>query len=555
MAQIKSFNRDTNIRSIGANSQSNQLSFPEIVTQVKNNGTVDTALRDLRQKTSSHTPASLNIATNRPVISKARAWAQVPVEYKCEEGVLLAVKNKDIVALERLLQSRNPITDINYRDSKTGDTAWGIARREDNHEMMRLLRPALDIAAQRPALKSNPQQGVQARSTHNAVRNPPDIWPPLQEPLQTAPAKVLEITEAPVTQDAPSHASDGTSPLFTAILAGQIETTRDLIAAGADTSMITSMLQDPKSTFVPEGYRGEDGLSKALADEKMDILAIACYMIGEQSKQSANTRPSEANATSRVSQIESKVAEPSLNSAEDEVKNSPYFHHSYHSSIEEHVLHEPGMYLFRMSSNGKDVTMTYRHKGNYINNHRLGFENGKIKIGSIYFDNIQELLDKALDGVEKRVGIRAPEVAYNALDVKYKFSNGIGLALADENMDALETIVLNRKDLKYLDDQCGGKTPLTFALERGNERLARLLISLDANVTVADSNGDIPLHIAARTGQLGMIELLRAHGAPCLKENREGKKPCDVAGSQAAKERLTPAVAIDEEIDDDSGAE
>jgi ankyrin repeat protein len=561
----------------------------------------------LRQLTENNTPTALfsaSLVKNRANIPGIEDKQKIPERYRGVDGLLLAVKENNLDVARCILTNADGLIDVNYRDPRTGDTAWGVARRQDNHEMMNLLKPALNTV--QPCIlpkASSPRASTVGCSGHDAGFAPDDAAQ-LKQPLPHTPI-ALEIPKAYVTEAKTSPAehpvrssepqgeetlpetyrgemggfaaiadgnaealgqclalkkfavnrpnpSTGMTPLITAVLAGKSDMVGILIAAGADAGEIDKALQDPAAQFVPIEYRGQGGRDKALQDGRIDVLAVACHFAKTRSNEGCETAPV---ATPIAREPAPSKVEATPSAIEQEVKSSTYFHRPYNASIEESLLPSPGMYLFRDSSSANCITLTYRDKNDAIRSMRLSFQEGKIKIGHASFDNIQDILNKALEGTKNQVGIKDPQHAYNALPVDYKFDNGILLALGEKDAEKVETIILNKKGFKFLDHQSGGKTALTFALETRNARLARLIIDCDANVTLADSNGDTPLHIAARTNQFDMIELLCHHGVSFLAENKLGQKPSDVAGSERARERVTLAAHNPEETDYLSGDE
>ena len=59
--------------------------------------------------------------------------------------------------------------------------------------------------------------------------------------------------------------------------------------------------------------------------------------------------------------------------------------------------------------------------------------------------------------------------------------------------------------------------------------LMDLLFSPGTNVNVLNSNGDSPLHVAARFGDLEVVETLKSLFADCKTKNNDGETPLDIA--------------------------
>ena len=67
-----------------------------------------------------------------------------------------------------------------------------------------------------------------------------------------------------------------------------------------------------------------------------------------------------------------------------------------------------------------------------------------------------------------------------------------------------------------------GETPLHVALEYRNEVVARLLIERGADASVADEDGETPLHVASRHGNEAVARLLIDRGADALVADEDG---------------------------------
>jgi len=69
-----------------------------------------------------------------------------------------------------------------------------------------------------------------------------------------------------------------------------------------------------------------------------------------------------------------------------------------------------------------------------------------------------------------------------------------------------------------------GMTPLNMACNRRNSAIAKMLISANAIVNLADATGNLPLHYIARSGDLRVATLLLNAGIlnPRLTDDMRG---------------------------------
>ena len=75
-------------------------------------------------------------------------------------------------------------------------------------------------------------------------------------------------------------------------------------------------------------------------------------------------------------------------------------------------------------------------------------------------------------------------------------------------------------------------------------QLAEILLLAGAQARAIDRDGNTPLHIAARSGSVGIANMLHHHGASSTTKNNAGDTPQDIAERQSA--RATPnTVGID----------
>ncbi|XP_061660146.1 receptor-interacting serine/threonine-protein kinase 4 isoform X2 [Syngnathoides biaculeatus] len=77
-----------------------------------------------------------------------------------------------------------------------------------------------------------------------------------------------------------------------------------------------------------------------------------------------------------------------------------------------------------------------------------------------------------------------------------------------------------------------GRTPLHLASQRGQYRVARILIELKADVHMKTSELNTPLHVAAETGHTSTSRLLIKHQADIDAENSQGFTPLHLAAQR-----------------------
>ena len=112
-------------------------------------------------------------------------------------------------------------------------------------------------------------------------------------------------------------------------------------------------------------------------------------------------------------------------------------------------------------------------------------------------------------------------------------------ALEDLNEDhvqvVLESADVNERGGPY------GSTPLGWAAQAGNTRLARLLIARSADPKIAAEKGSLPLHMAAWNGDfVEIVELLLEAGADPEAHNAHGQTALEVAKTLDHLERSSP---------------
>ena len=112
-----------------------------------------------------------------------------------------------------------------------------------------------------------------------------------------------------------------------------------------------------------------------------------------------------------------------------------------------------------------------------------------------------------------------PEAIY------YESSSGftpLTIACYNGNLEVATTLANQVRDINV--NSTSG-TPLMAAVFKNYVNIAKMLLDLDADVNIADSNGNSALHFAVRFAYLDLIKLLVSNGANInLKDNR-GSSP------------------------------
>ncbi|PIA25480.1 hypothetical protein AQUCO_11400034v1 [Aquilegia coerulea] len=83
------------------------------------------------------------------------------------------------------------------------------------------------------------------------------------------------------------------------------------------------------------------------------------------------------------------------------------------------------------------------------------------------------------------------------------------------------SISINLKDSE-------GRTPLHWAVDRGQLKVVELLVSKKADLNVTDDEGQTPLHYAAMCEREAIAEYLVNQGADTHLKDNDGKSPCDL---------------------------
>lgn len=122
-------------------------------------------------------------------------------------------------------------------------------------------------------------------------------------------------------------------------------------------------------------------------------------------------------------------------------------------------------------------------------------------------------------------------------------------AVANDNEAVVATLVASlRCDVNVQENaDCGGRSALMLAAERGNVALMRLLLEAGASVHAKDAFGRTALHAAARAGSDAGVVLLLSKGASGDAVDDRGLSPQALAAEygHALCASLLPVVAYD----------
>jgi ankyrin repeat protein len=76
--------------------------------------------------------------------------------------------------------------------------------------------------------------------------------------------------------------------------------------------------------------------------------------------------------------------------------------------------------------------------------------------------------------------------------------------------------------------------PIAMCVRRGDIEATRRLIDAGFNINLRTTNEDAPLHLAARAGNLKMVQLLTEKGALTEVKNKFQQTPRDLVSNDAA---------------------
>lgn len=493
---------------------------------------------------------------------------------------LKAVRERNVAALEILL--KNNTINVNYRDPETGDTAWGLALRAGDQEMISLLKPALATAslpitrrwsesksareigeaenhrstAISPVIPEAPSPLVKAAPPHEndtaRVGEKPDLngvnstfesdpWTSLPEKYRSATgvfdaiaagdqsALKLWLASNKFKIGAP-HPETGLTPLLHALTLGKHDMVDDLVSAGANPDGINlksdDAIQSLALSYVPQAYRSHEGMMKAAQEGKTDICV--------------NLHLSGILQNTAVSNYSYSPITPR------DVEGHKFFHTRYIDTKNQILLLHSGMYFFRKSSQG-GFAISHKDNRNQIKSTRFDCRDGKIITESRgktqTYDTFDDFLIAIMPFTYEPQGVDNPWSKLDALDQTYLKKGGLLAAVAHGNTDAIETMIMCGMGEYEIDHiSVNGKTALTFAIETRNNDLARRLIRAGADPRAADAQKNTPMHIAAKNNDSDMIDFLIENEASTETENSAGLKPRQLATAEAVISRLTRAV-------------
>ncbi len=130
---------------------------------------------------------------------------------------------------------------------------------------------------------------------------------------------------------------------------------------------------------------------------------------------------------------------------------------------------------------------------------------------------------------------------------------GLWDAVGEANMAQVKAHLYNKANVNGRDTD--GQTPLHIAARMDNVEMAKLLLAHGASVNEKDNQGKTPIFAAARKGSREMVELLMAHGADINARNSDGWTPLHLVAcfAQGPAAELLLAHGADPSLRDHSG--
>lgn len=146
-------------------------------------------------------------------------------------------------------------------------------------------------------------------------------------------------------------------------------------------------------------------------------------------------------------------------------------------------------------------------------------------------DEIQKPNPKS-DRTEKEKWIHAKYVHKKFLTPipeETDLNNILWEAIKHANFEAALAAIIGGASVNYKNENSSGKTPLMMSIENLSDASIQFLLQWNADIHLADNNGNTAIHYAVMTGQEKYIKLLLKRNAVCDVKNNDGKTPVDLA--------------------------